>query len=43
MSEIKDIDLDDFIKCFFDVVYVGKVIKGVCFKNVEIMVICYWV
>ena len=40
MSEIKDIDLDDFIKRLLDAGYAGKVTKGVCLKNAEIVAIC---
>ncbi|KAK4659056.1 serine/threonine protein phosphatase Pzh1 [Podospora pseudocomata] len=41
MSEIKDIDLDDFIKRLLDAAYAGKVTKGVCLKNAEITAICH--
>jgi len=41
MSEIKDIDLDDFIKRLLDAAYAGKVTKSVCLKNAEIMAICH--
>ncbi|UNI23480.1 Protein-serine/threonine phosphatase [Purpureocillium takamizusanense] len=41
MSEIKDIDLDDFIKRLLDAGYAGKVTKGVCLKNAEIVAICH--
>ncbi|KAK3393794.1 Metallo-dependent phosphatase-like protein [Podospora didyma] len=40
MSEIKDIDLDDFIKRLLDAAYAGKVTKSVCLKNAEIAAIC---
>ncbi|KAJ6442923.1 serine/threonine-protein phosphatase PP-Z [Purpureocillium lavendulum] len=40
MAEIKDIDLDDFIKRLLDAGYAGKVTKGVCLKNAEIVAIC---
>lgn len=40
MSDIKDIDLDDFIKRLLDAGYAGKVTKGVCLKNAEIVAIC---
>lgn len=40
MSEIKDIDLDDFIKRLLDAAYAGKVTKSVCLKNAEIVAIC---
>ncbi|KAH6692605.1 serine/threonine-protein phosphatase PP-Z [Plectosphaerella plurivora] len=40
MGDIKDIDLDDFIKRLLDAAYAGKVTKGVCLKNAEIAAIC---
>ncbi|KAK3329702.1 Metallo-dependent phosphatase-like protein [Apodospora peruviana] len=40
MSEINDIDLDDFIKRLLDAAYAGKVTKSVCLKNAEIVAIC---
>ncbi|PHH85536.1 hypothetical protein CDD83_281 [Cordyceps sp. RAO-2017] len=40
MAEIKDIDLDDFIKRLLDAGYAGKVTKTVCLKNAEIVAIC---
>lgn len=40
MSDIKDIDLDDFIKRLLDAGYNGKVTKSVCLKNAEIVAIC---
>ncbi|KAI1800492.1 phosphoprotein phosphatase PPZ [Daldinia bambusicola] len=40
MSDIKDIDLDDFIKRLLDAAYAGKVTKSVCLKNAEIVAIC---
>ncbi len=41
MGEIKDIDLDDFIKRLLDAGYAGKVTKSVCLKNAEITAICH--
>lgn len=41
MNEIKDIDLDDFIKRLLDAAYSGKVTKSVCLKNAEITAICH--
>ncbi|OAQ66943.1 serine/threonine-protein phosphatase PP-Z [Pochonia chlamydosporia 170] len=40
MSEIKDMDLDDYIKRLLDAGYAGKVTKSVCLKNAEIVAIC---
>lgn len=40
MSDIKEIDLDDFIKRLLDAGYAGKVTKSVCLKNAEIVAIC---
>ncbi|KAG9255975.1 calcineurin-like phosphoesterase [Emericellopsis atlantica] len=40
MSDIKDIDIDDFIKRLLDAGYAGKVTKSVCLKNAEIVAIC---
>jgi len=40
MGDIKDIDLDDFIKRLLDAGYAGKVTKSVCLKNAEITAIC---
>ncbi|POR38038.1 Serine/threonine-protein phosphatase [Tolypocladium paradoxum] len=40
MAEIKDMDLDDYIKRLLDAGYAGKVTKGVCLKNAEIVAIC---
>ncbi|KAI1342721.1 Metallo-dependent phosphatase-like protein [Xylariaceae sp. FL0016] len=40
MGDIKDIDLDDFIKRLLDAAYAGKVTKSVCLKNAEIVAIC---
>lgn len=40
MADIKDIDLDDFIKRLLDAAYAGKVTKSACLKNAEIMAIC---
>jgi serine/threonine-protein phosphatase PP1 catalytic subunit len=41
MADIKDIDLDDFIKRLLDAAYSGKVTKSVCLKNAEISAICH--
>jgi len=41
MSDIKDIDVDDFIKRLLDAAYTGKVTKSVCLKNAEITAICH--
>jgi serine/threonine-protein phosphatase PP1 catalytic subunit len=41
MSDIKEIDLDDFIKRLLDAAYTGKVTKSVCLKNAEIQAICH--
>ena len=41
MGEIKDMDLDDFIKRLLDAAYAGKVTKSVCLKNAEIAAICH--
>ena len=40
MSEIRDIDLDDFISRLLDAGYAGKLTKSVCLKNAEIVAIC---
>lgn len=40
MSEIKDMDLDDYITRLLDAGYAGKVTKSVCLKNAEIVAIC---
>ncbi|OAA46910.1 serine/threonine-protein phosphatase PP-Z [Metarhizium rileyi] len=40
MSEIKDLDLDDYIKRLLDAGYAGKVTKSACLKNAEIVAIC---
>ncbi|KHN96740.1 serine/threonine-protein phosphatase PP-Z [Metarhizium album ARSEF 1941] len=40
MSEIKDMDLDDYIKRLLDAGYAGKVTKSACLKNAEIVAIC---
>lgn len=40
MGDIKDIDIDDFIKRLLDAGYAGKVTKSVCLKNAEIVAIC---
>lgn len=41
MSDIKEMDLDDFIKRLLDAAYTGKVTKSVCLKNAEIVAICH--
>ncbi|KAH6657864.1 calcineurin-like phosphoesterase [Truncatella angustata] len=41
ISDIKDIDLDEFIKRLLDAAYNGKVTKSVCLKNAEIVAICH--
>lgn len=41
MGEIKDIDLDDYIKRLLDAAYAGKVTKSACLKNAEITSICH--
>lgn len=41
MGDIKDIDLDDFIKRLLDAAYAGKVTKSICLKNAEIVAICH--
>ncbi|KAK4216030.1 Serine/threonine-protein phosphatase PP-Z [Rhypophila decipiens] len=41
MGDIKDIDVDDFIKRLLDAAYAGKVTKSVCLKNAEIVAICH--
>ena len=41
MSDIKDMDLDDFIKRLLDAAYSAKVTKSVCLKNAEIQAICH--
>jgi serine/threonine-protein phosphatase PP1 catalytic subunit len=41
MSDIKDIDVDDFIKRLLDAAYSGKITKSVCLKNAEITAICH--
>ena len=41
MSDIKDMDLDDYIKRLLDAAYAGKVTKSVCLKNAEIVAICH--
>ncbi len=41
MSELKDMDLDDYIKRLLDAAYAGKVTKSVCLKNAEIAAICH--
>lgn len=41
IGEIKDIDIDDFIKRLLDAAYAGKVTKSVCLKNAEITAICH--
>lgn len=40
MAEIKEMDLDDYIKRLLDAGYAGKVTKSVCLKNAEIVAIC---
>ncbi|KAG5935925.1 serine/threonine protein phosphatase Pzh1 [Claviceps sorghi] len=40
MADIKDMDLDDYIKRLLDAGYAGKVTKAVCLKNAEIVAIC---
>ena len=40
MGELKDIDLDDYIKRLLDAAYAGKITKSVCLKNAEIVAIC---
>ncbi|KZZ92063.1 serine/threonine-protein phosphatase PP-Z [Moelleriella libera RCEF 2490] len=40
MADMKDMDLDDYIKRLLDAGYAGKVTKGVCLKNAEIVAIC---
>ncbi|KKA28858.1 hypothetical protein TD95_000295 [Thielaviopsis punctulata] len=40
MNDIKDIDLDDFIRRLHDAAYSGKVTKSVCLRNAEITAIC---
>ncbi|KAG6012000.1 serine/threonine protein phosphatase Pzh1 [Claviceps pusilla] len=40
MADIKDMDLDDYIKRLLDAGYAGKVTKSVCLKNAEIVAIC---
>ncbi|KAK9420369.1 putative Serine/threonine-protein phosphatase [Seiridium unicorne] len=40
MNDIKEMDLDDFIKRLLDAAYAGKVTKSVCLKNAEIVAIC---
>lgn len=40
ISEIRESDLDDFIKRLLDAGYAGKVTKSVCLKNAEIVAIC---
>ncbi|RFU34566.1 hypothetical protein B7463_g1762, partial [Scytalidium lignicola] len=40
MSELKDSDVDDFIKRLLDAGYAGKSTKGVCLRNAEITAIC---
>lgn len=41
MGEIKEMDLDDYIKRLLDAAYAGKVTKSVCLKNAEIVAICH--
>ncbi|CAK7273659.1 serine/threonine protein phosphatase Pzh1 [Sporothrix epigloea] len=41
MGEIKDMDLDDYIRRLLDAAYAGKVTKSVCLRNAEIVAICH--
>lgn len=40
MADIKEMDIDDYIKRLLDAGYAGKVTKSVCLKNAEIVAIC---
>ena len=40
MGELKDSDVDDYIKRLLDAGYAGKSTKGVCLRNAEISSIC---
>lgn len=40
MGEMKDTDVDDYIKRLLDAGYAGKSTKGVCLRNAEINSIC---
>lgn len=40
MGELKDSDVDDYIKRLLDAGYAGKSTKGVCLRNAEITSIC---
>ena len=40
MGELKDTDVDDYIKRLLDAGYAGKSTKGVCLRNAEINSIC---
>ena len=40
MAEMKDADVDDYIKRLLDAGYAGKSTKGVCLRNAEITSIC---
>ncbi len=40
MGEMKDADVDDYIKRLLDAGYAGKSTKGVCLRNAEINSIC---
>jgi serine/threonine-protein phosphatase PP1 catalytic subunit len=40
MGELKDTDVDDYIKRLLDAGYAGKSTKGVCLRNAEISSIC---
>ncbi|KOS18939.1 Serine/threonine-protein phosphatase PP-Z [Escovopsis weberi] len=40
MADIRDMELDDYIKRLLDAAYAGKVTKSVCLKNAEIVAIC---
>jgi len=41
MGELKDADVDDYIKRLLDAGYAGKSTKGVCLRNAEITSICH--
>lgn len=40
IADIKEMDIDDYIKRLLDAGYAGKVTKSVCLKNAEIVAIC---
>ncbi|KAM3084042.1 serine/threonine protein phosphatase Pzh1 [Clarireedia jacksonii] len=40
MGDLKDSDIDDYIKRLLDAGYAGKTTKGVCLRNAEINSIC---